>query len=437
MEAGEPKIQYVGKCRRNSENAPRPSAMRVVLSLLLFFSFGVASFGQEPSAKPLFTPGSLIVIPPFIDYESVVLRADLTELLAVLPEPRPELRGDIRFNPNVWAREVRVARDVWCLQFSFKPVRIVYVDVPNARGNFDRKRVWYLVYNVKNLGPAEVEGRRTRMNSALGSAVPAGDEITLPVTADRTMYDLPRAVPFDVRQQAGLFAPHPGSAEPVRFVPHFVLATHRLVLGTVPVIDPGTGTTEWHTETTAVAYDERIIPLALPAIMRREGMTAMPETTVSISQREIAPGQDLWGVAMWTDIDPRINEFSIFISGLTNAYQWGDRTLEDRTLENTARIGEGRVLQRRVLKTDWWRVGDANSLCETQIHFGSRTGDTPVSPFLQTGRLSPEERRRLDAHILRADINEDGWVSPSEKALYHLINQDWLKPSFGYEWLFL
>ena len=429
------------ECRRRKfENAPLPSAMRVVLLLSLLVLFCVNSFAQEPSAKPLFTPGGLVVIPPYIDYESVVNRASITELLAVLPEPAPELKGDVRLNPNVWAKDIRVARDVWCLQFSFKPVRLIDVDIPNARGSFDKKKIWYLVYNVENLGSADLDARRSHINSSLGSAVPEGNERVLPVQRDVTSFDLPRAGELEIRQQPGFFAPQPGSDEPVRFVPHFVLAAHHLVLGTTPPADnPEASTAEWQTETTAVAYNERIIPLALTAIMRREGFDKLPETTVSIAQKEIAPGQSVWGVAMWADVDTRINEFSIFISGLTNAYQWADTIKEDGTYHNTGTIGEGRVIKRRVLRTDWWRVGDAKSLSETQFHFGSREGKMPVSPFDQktTGRLSPEERRKLEELEKQADTNNDGRVSPDEKALFHLIRQDWLKPSFGYEWVFL
>ena len=416
--------------------------MRIILPLLLLFSFGIATFGQEPSAKPLFVPGGLIVIPPHIDYESVVNRADITELLAVLPEPAPELQGDIRFRPDLWAREIRVVRDVWCLQFSFKPLRIIEVDIPNAEGKFDKKKIWYLVYNVKNLGSAELDGRKMQINSSLGSSVHEGDEMNLPVQTDTTTLDIPRSAALTVRQQSGLSTPQPGSSESVRFIPNFVLATHRLVLGTVPPADnPDAPTAEWETATTAVAYQERVIPLALTAIMRREKFDKLPETTVSITQKEIAPGQDLWGVAMWTDVDPRMNEFSIFITGLTNAYQWRERVTENGTFVNTGKIGEGRIIKRRVLRTDWWRVGDANALDESQIHFGSREGNMPISPFDRTGRLSPEERRQLEEHTRKADRypidNPDGWISPAEKALYHLFNQDWLKPSFGYEWVFL
>ena len=394
--------------------------MRIALTLLLLFSFGITLFGQGASPQPLLSPGGLRTIPPDIDYESVVVRTDMTELLAMLkaaPELRaPELRGEVRFQPDVWATEIRHVRDIWCLQFSFKPVRIIEVDLPNAEGNYDKKKIWYLVYNVKNLGPAALDERliNSAVNSALGSGVRS--EKNLPVPTDTTLNEVPRSAPLVVRQQTGIFEPQAGNSDSIRFVPQFILATKE------------------------VAYSDRIIPLALQAIQKREwreGMGAMPETTTSITQKEIKPGEDLWGVAMWTDIDPRINEFSIFVSGLTNAYLWANKTTEEGELVNTGKIGEGRIIMRRILKLDWWRVGDAQSLNESQIHFGSKDGKIPESIFDRSGRMTPEERQMLEDAKIAAGADDDGWVSHAKKAVYHLMRQDWLKPSFGYEWIFL
>jgi hypothetical protein len=394
--------------------------MRIALTLLLFLSSGVTLFGQDTSAQPLLSPGGLRSVPPNIDYESVVVRADMTELLALLKDASelhdPELRGEVRFQPDIWAREIRHVRDVWCLQFSFKSVRIIDVDLPNAAGNYDKKKIWYLVYNVKNLGPAELDEKQIKsalVNSALGSAVPAGSEKNLPVPKDRTLNDVERSAPLVVRQQTGIFAPQSGNSDSVRFVPQFILATKE------------------------VAYMDSIIPLALLAIQKREGMKAMPETTASIAQKNIKPGEDLWGVAMWTDIDPRINEFSIFVSGLTNAYLWSNKRTDEGEFVNEGKIGEGRIIMRRILKLDWWRVGDANSLNESQIHFGSKDGRIPESIFDRSGKMTPEERKKLKEAKEAAGADDDGWVSPAKKAVYHLMRQDWLKPSFGYEWIFL
>jgi len=413
--------------------------MRITLSLLLFLSFGVTLLGQETSAQPLLSPGGLRTIPPDIDYESVVIRTDMTELLALLkdvPELHdPELQGEVRFRPDIWATEIRYVRDIWCLQFSFKPVRIIDVDLPNAAGNYDKKKIWYLVYNVKNLGPAKLDEKQ--INSALGSAVPAGSEKNLPVPTDTTLHEVPRSAPLIVRQQTGVFAPQSGNSEAIRFVPQFILATNRLVLGTESVENSETGKTEWKTNTTEAAYTDSVIPLALLAIKKREGMEAMPETTVSIAQKEIKPGENLWGVAMWTDVDPRIKDFSIYVCGLTNTYLWSNKRTEDGEFVHTDRIGEGRIIMRRVLRLDWWRIGDSDSLNESQIHFGSKEGKIPESPFDRTGKMTPEERKKLEEAKAEAGADSDGWVSPAKKAVYHLNRQHWLKPSFGYEWIFL
>jgi len=415
--------------------------MRVVTLFLFLFLLNVPSFGQETSAKPLLAPGGLTVVPPNIDYESVANRADITELLPVLPATDPALEREVPFKPELWAQNIRHTRDVWCLEFSFKPLRIIDIDIPNAAGTFDKKKVWYLVYHVANLGPTELGERK--MNSVLGTGVPLGGERNLPVAEDTTLENVPRSAPLEIRRQTGQFEPSPGEGVAIRFVPQFALATPRLVLGTVPAENPETGATEWRAETEAVSYNDRFIPLALPTIMKREGMREVPKTTVTFPNTEIAPGQGFWGVAMWTDIDPRINEFSIYVSGLTNAYQWSDKKAADGTYENTGKIGEGRILKRRVLKIDWWRVGDAKSLNESQIHFGAKDGKMPASifdlkgDFNRDGKVDADERKRFEEILQEADTDGDGWISNEEKAEYHRIHQHWLKPSFGYEWLFL
>jgi hypothetical protein len=413
--------------------------MRVVLSLLLFCSFNILLFGQETSAKPMIAPGGLTVIPPNIDYESIANRADITDLLPLLKEADADLQREVPFDPQLWSKDIRYARDVWCLQFSFKPLRIIEVDIPNAAGNFDKKKIWYLVYNVENLGPSKLDEKR--INSTLGSEVPAGGEMKLPVSADATSDGSPRSAALEVRGQSGRFVPSPGKEEPISFVPQFVLATQRLVIESKTQYDPNTAKTNVQTEEKAVSYIDRIVPLALPAIMRREGMKDVPETSVTMSKKEVAPGQSFWGVAMWTDIDPRINEFSIYVSGLTNAYQWTDQPAEAG--QQARQIGEGRTLKRRVLKTDWWRVGDQNSLNESQIHFGSMEGKMPVSifdlkgDFNRDGKVDATERERFKIIEQEADTNKDNWVDGPEKVEYHRIHQDWLQPSYGYEWLFL
>jgi hypothetical protein len=362
----------------------------MICFFLFALTFDIAG-GEEVSAKPRLAPGTLTTIQPDIDYSSVYNRADMVEVLATLPEIPAELADDVRFNKEIWAKEIRYQRDIWCLQFSFKPLRIIYVDMPNKEGSFDKKAVWYLVYNVKNVGPAQldkivnertvttdngektltkVEFENTNSGGSVSSAVET--KMETPVFHD-TVAVSPVAgssVPqthdgeLVLRNLPGTFQPQPGKDEPIQFVPLFLLATDRLVQETVAGNQEETKRLETQTATTAVSYIDQIIPLALPAIIKREGMKTVPETTVSITRKPIASGNDLWGVALWTDIDPKIHRFSIYVSGLTNAYQWADEG------KNSGKPGEGRTMKRKILKTNWWRIGDQYNLNDSQIQYG-------------------------------------------------------------------
>ncbi|MDR2757466.1 MAG: hypothetical protein LBC20_17365 [Planctomycetaceae bacterium] len=362
---------------------------------IICFSFLVLTFeivrGEEVSAQPRLAPGTLVTILPDIDYASVYNRADMVEVLATLPDIPPELADDVRFNKEIWAKEIRYQRNIWCLQFSFKPLRIVYVDIPNKEGSLDKKAVWYLVYNVKNVGPAQldkiatertvstdsgektltkVEFENTNSGGSLRSDVKTKLETPIfhdtVAVSDVAGTSVPQTHDGEIvlRNTPGIFEPQQGNGEPIRFVPQFLLATDQLVQDTASTNHPETGKVETQPQTIAVSYVDQIIPLALPAIIKREGMKTIPETTVSITRKLIASDHDFWGVALWTDIDPKIHRFSIYVSGLTNAYQWADEG------ENTGKPGEGRTMKRKVLKTNWWRIGDQYNLKDSQIQYG-------------------------------------------------------------------
>lgn len=201
---------------------------------------------QERGHRKL-APGVLQEIPPAPEYSDSVSRHDLVELLAV--EPKLD-----------WAKGVPFRRDVWGLEFRFKPVRMYPVDLPQPSGKMARKLVWYMVYNVTNNG-----------------------NTLHPVKQPNGSYDIGTV------------------AKPVKFVPLFVLEA-----------------TEFQK-----AYPDRVIPLAFEQIAKREDPTRKFHSTVDIC-REIAVGETVWGIVTWEDIDPQIDRFSVYVQGLTNAYRWVD-----------------------------------------------------------------------------------------------------------------
>src|SRR5262249_15994528 len=110
------------------------------------------------------------------------------------------------------------------------------------------------------------------------------------------------------------------------------------------------------------AYPDRLIPVAVPFIQRREDPRRPLRNTVEIPS-EIpprGPGEDqsVWGVATWQDIDPKIDKFSIFVSGLTNAYRWRDDPKR------------GRVFSYKTLELNFWMPGDEFDPHEEEIRYG-------------------------------------------------------------------
>src|SRR5579863_3234917 len=93
-------------------------------------------------------PGVEITIPPDFEKAATFSRHDMVEVLAADPE-----FGERAFSKgHSPAKDVVFSRNIWCLELSFKPLRMIWVDVPTSEGRFDRKQIWYLLYRVKNTG---------------------------------------------------------------------------------------------------------------------------------------------------------------------------------------------------------------------------------------------------------------------------------------------
>ena len=84
-------------------------------------------------------PGVMVCIDPDPRESETFSRHDINEVLA----------GGRKLP---WAKDVAFRHDVFNLQFSFKPVRMMYVDVPQTSGQMQRELIWYMVYSVTNAG---------------------------------------------------------------------------------------------------------------------------------------------------------------------------------------------------------------------------------------------------------------------------------------------
>lgn len=272
-----------------------------------------SSFGQAeppaPAAEPAvrgpyrrLAPGVMHSIDPLRELRESFSRHDVVELAG--------------FDPKFeWAKEVAFRRDVWCLEFQFKTVRMIQVDVPQASGQMRRQLIWYLIYSVTNHGKAM----------------------------------------HPVKEADGTFTVEPVD-KPVLFIPEFSLETSEF-----PNEKPF-----------PKVYPDRVIPVAMGPIRTREDPNRPFRNSVEMV-RQIKVGETVWGVATWENVDPRIDRFSIFVNGLTNAYRWQDTpgSYQTGTFQPGQSLGKGRTFTRKTLKMNFWRPGDEWYEHEKEFRYGT------------------------------------------------------------------
>jgi hypothetical protein len=280
---------------------------------------GHGAIAQQP-VRPL-APGVLTVIPPEPKTEETLLGP-----LALQNVTR------MNWDPAYWPKtqtlgdkvsRVTLRHNVWNLEFAFKPLRMLYVDVPQPTGKMHRKLIWYMVFRVRNLGK--------HLNP-----VPIEDEFGHKIYGTEKVDEV---LNFGAAQPTGK----------IRFFPHFVLESREQ----------------------GKAYLDRVVPAAKRSIELREMRGAKLFNTVEISRIDIPVGtaaaeKAVWGVVTWENIDPRTDYFSIFVQGLTNAFRL-DRTPDGRV-----------VHQLKTLQLNFWRPGDAVLEHEKEIRYGIPSVSNPA-----------------------------------------------------------
>ncbi len=294
--------------------------LTVVTGIAAFL--GPAAMAQQKGGFRKLAPGVLTVIPPDKTSADELLHGDLLEVTEGLSGPPENLAWEPQRSPaNTTlverARNRSFARDIWCLEFAFKPPRMIEVDVPAADLKMQRKRVWYLVYRVKNTG-----GRRTVVDKE-----------------DPTKF---KTEPFET---------------PVRFIPHFVLES----------LEPLSDAEELAKYR---AYLDRVVPTAMEAIRRREDPRQRFYNSAEMVAKEIAFGEERWGIAVWTDVDPRIDFFSIYASGLTNSIRWRKR--KGAVINPNDIPGSDMEVAMESLRLDFWLPAAGANAAEQEMSVGYR-----------------------------------------------------------------
>jgi hypothetical protein len=231
-----------------------------------------------------------------------------------------------------FAKDVPFRHEVWMLEIKYKPIRMIWADIPGSNARMQRKQIWYMVYQVTNPG-----------------------RVFRSVEQDDKLYKL---VAED---------------KPVRFIPVFTLEVHNALRKEV--------------EGSAKAMVEQYIPIVLPAIRAREDKNREFLTSEQMPQKELRVGETAWGVATWQDVDPNNVWFSVYVEGLTNAYTFSDDPAKYAAFkklppESRASAPPFREIRTKVLKINFWRPGDEYTVKEVQVRSGvpELPGGPPSKP---------------------------------------------------------
>lgn len=218
------------------------------------------------SNNRFFAKDALFEIPPAMEYgETFQGPVDLPLVLK-----NPNIAWKPNYSPEsdtlaAMGRDVVFRGDVYCLDFAFKSVRLIEVQ---------GRTVWYLLYRIRYVG---------------GDLHPKVEEDKY----NNQVFATPTVLPV-------------GSVEelPDRFTPLFRLHVHNL----------------------RKEYLDQVIPGAKALIAAKERVGSPLYDSVEIQKVPIKLWRDtdtvdhsVWGVATWTNVDPRIDFFSVHIAGLTNA----------------------------------------------------------------------------------------------------------------------
>lgn len=297
---------------------------RLILGLTSLMVFATAASAQLPMQK--LAPGVLTVIPAEpSEIDTATGPIDFVEVSRVAPEWEPN------FSPATetlggMASTTTFRRPVWQLEFAFKPVRMLTVPIPRGDGTAKARRIWYMVYRIRNSG---------------GSLKPV---------AEKDEFGHDRFVLKTDKKN-------------LRFMPIFALKAH-----------------EYDKE-----YADHVLPEVLARIHRIEIRDPRVKLydSISITQVPIATsgesvGREYWGVATWDNIERRTDFFSIYVQGLTNAYRWEDSDTNDTS------FAAGRKYFFRTLKLNFYRPGDAVGEHAGEIRYGlPLSNGTPDAEMLE------------------------------------------------------
>jgi hypothetical protein len=356
-------------------------ALTLPAIVILMISAAVAQTDPGYGGRRL-APGVLKVIPSALNARDTVS----------LPGPMPGLTAT-EYTPKVrspkdtlhgLSQRVVFFRDVWEYEFAFTGLRQATLNIPTASGNA-QQTVWYLVYRVRNLG-----------NSLSFEEVKKDPDFAY------LTKDLRRNETISERN----------------FLPRLTLE--------------GWVYDDLEKNYASVKYRDEIDPAAADAIQAIEDPSVPLMDAVELSTATLRPIPDqdntgAWGVAIWSNVNPKIDFVSVFVSGFTNAYRIN-------------RNGDTIDTVQKTLQLNFWRPGDAVKEPEDDIEFGIPLVDDPQQQVLITRRYNLpgpmlrvyQKNREINRNVLISEFDAKFNLKDFTSPLIPILDKGRL-PSLGAE----
>ncbi len=123
---------------------------------------------------------------------------------------------------------------------------------------------------------------------------------------------------------------------------------------------------EWVTLDKPGVYHDQVLPKVQEAVRQEIDPTGYLDlkNSVTIADKSIPPSKPdatphaVNGVAMWDNVDPESNRFSIFVSGLSNGWSLAEIPPDNK-----------QILRRKTLQLNFRRLGDQYTQSSEAIHF--------------------------------------------------------------------
>lgn len=211
--------------------------------------------------------------------------------------------------PYIIGEELSSQSDFWELDLFFKPLRMIYVDLPGNSGSEGKKKqlVWYLCYRAVN--------RPVERPKVEAGTIPLADQDPV--------------------------------ERPPLFIPEFQLVTDD--------------------NNQQKSYIDRVIPRAQADINRRErreNSRFIYKNSVEIIgnlpptvpyDAKVKEENCLFGVATWRAVDPTTDKFKIYMTGFSSGYK------EEKTPDGKT------IVRRKTVVQEFWRPSDEFEQDETEI----------------------------------------------------------------------